>query len=741
MIPNPTNFPNSLDNDDNLFLVHDSLRVRLLEDYNPGDTSISIEGEESTISKFPSTGIITLTEQCSEIDRRAISLYYGSRTSFTFDNLELLPEFNDVVKPKKITNVTMNVLDKHHNHLKDSLIEIQKFLGTKNQVDQVAFGSTITGRLNYLRNLVYKPKAWFTVNKKLGIIPLTIEFEEDSYYKNDETSTFIWNFGDGSSITTTDSKVVHTYTEAGNYTVSLTVDNSYGKDIVEFEKIIIAKKEAPKKAIITIKQKSTQNYTEGSPIEGRPDYETYPKIRSSVNDFISLEVKTGENPSDTGYSYGGEELLDGTESPIDPILEYTWNLGDDLLHTNSNFTNASYSIGGYYDIILRTDTQLGAYRITKYENSIDIIENQNLWLFNLTNEINSGGNVASWEFGLISQTFKKLGNQELILDRNNSFLDDEYASSDFYEGTKEKAKKEFFKNVAFAQQGSLSSGSKGNSLFFWSSGGETKLNQEIKIRKYNGFDDTYITENSITRPWNWASLISRDNAYFIFGSPIATESNTNLTENTKTTYSLSNLSSITEELTISDFENGGEELLSNPSFYNSNGIPTNGYFSTYRTTWKDESGYILRNSSVNDFFRISNFYRTNGSLSSPINTITKMPDMTGTIKTEGELVTLSSGVFFFNNSGEILAWNDTTLTWEIGRSNPSSLSFRSLQDSNVTGFDNKSNTLLATSDEDSLAYLSFDYSNNAFIKFNLIDLTFSTLPSRPSGEQLNLGIY
>ena len=82
MIPQPTYYPSLLDTDDNLFLVHDSLRVRLLEDYNPGNTSIKIEGDEETISRFPTTGIITLTEQCSEIDKRAISFYYGSRTSY-----------------------------------------------------------------------------------------------------------------------------------------------------------------------------------------------------------------------------------------------------------------------------------------------------------------------------------------------------------------------------------------------------------------------------------------------------------------------------------------------------------------------------------------------------------------------------------------------------------------------------------------------------------------------------------
>ena len=84
-----------------------------------------------------------------------------------------------------------------------------------------------------------------------------------------------------------------------------------------------------------------------------------------------------------------------------------------------------------------------------------------------------------------------------------------------------------------------------------------------------------------------------------------------------------------------------------------------------------------------------------------------------------------------------------SLTWEVGRANSSSLSFRSLQDSNESGFDNKSNSLLATSDNDRVAYLSFDYSRNTFIKFNGTDLTFSSasVTMRPQGLQLKLGIY
>ena len=114
--------------------------------------------------------------------------------------------------------------------------------------------------------------------------------------------------------------------------------------------------------------------------------------------------------------------------------------------------------------------------------------------------------------------------------------------------------------------------------------------------------------------------------------------------------------------------------------------------------------------------------------------------MLGSIKTEGQLVTLNSGVFFFNNSGEISAWNDTSLTWEVGRSNVSTGTFRSLQDTNQPNFADISNTLLATSDNDSLAYLSFNYSLNSFIKFNLIDQTFSLLSSRPE-NQIKMGVY
>jgi hypothetical protein len=102
---------------------------------------------------------------------------------------------------------------------------------------------------------------------------------------------------------------------------------------------------------------------------------------------------------------------------------------------------------------------------------------------------------------------------------------------------------------------------------------------------------------------------------------------------------------------------------------------------------------------------------------------------------EGQLVPLSTGVYFFNNSGAVSAYNDTTGVWDTGGPGVNSAAFRSLQDSAVAGYDDAGNTLCATSDGDRRAYLSFDYSPAAFIKFDETQLTFSSLGLRPTGEQ------
>jgi PKD repeat protein len=768
-IPVASKFPTAVDTDDNLFLVHDSLRVRLSEDYSPGDTTIYIEGDTAIMAKFPSTGIITLTEQCSEIDKRALSFYYSSpptSTPYAFSGLELLPEFSslDSSKPKKATNVTMNVLDLHHNHLKDALIAVETFVGTKYNPEN----ETITKRISHLQEIALPPKAWFSSNASYGLAPLEVVFTNESLRVGEGYVKQTWTFKQvtSSSGEATSSEEVNemisysrseydsvskkskTFAVPGVYTVKLAIENDYGSDEVEFEQMVVVKTECPDEAAILIGHRSSQNYTAGDISLG-----TKPKIRSSTNMFIDLEIPEGENPDNPGYSYGGEFLRSGSSSTssskrkIDPIVEYTWRLGDDLPHSNSRITRASYDTGGYYDIVLRVDTSFGSYRITSYEQSIDIVEQTNLWMFNYepsSTNTNSSGNIQAYEFGLNSETFKTLGKSVPYIDRDNSFLSRPplgYNDRDkYYYATLERAKNEFANNVEFTRSGSASSGNKeANSLMFWAKGGDSVDSKQILVKRYSGFDDVYENLTTLSnRPWNWVALSSSEKTYFLLGqkSPINSGSNLALAE--KLEYDLAtNSAAAPVTLSSANFENGADELLSHPS----SEYETNGYFASYRSAWKDQTGYILRNSSVNEFFRFGDFYKTKGSLASPFDSLTRMPDMPGSIKMEGQLVSLYNGVFFFNNSGEICAWNDTSLSWEVGRASSTSLSFRSVQDTNANDFDNRSNTLKAASDGDRMAYLSYDYSRNAFVKFNGTDLTFTLLRQRPEGKQFKIGVY
>jgi hypothetical protein len=227
----------------------------------------------------------------------------------------------------------------------------------------------------------------------------------------------------------------------------------------------------------------------------------------------------------------------------------------------------------------------------------------------------------------------------------------------------------------------------------------------------------------------------------LFGQPAsAAVANSNPSNTTKTTYSLATQASVGVTLGAADFENGADNLLDHPSAF-SGGVPTNGYFSVYRTAWKDNAGYILRNSGVNEFFRILEFYTTQGIVGDPFVTITRLLDIGGPAKVEGELVEMSNGLFFFNNSGDISAYNEISGTWETAGPSLTAVSFRSLQDTTVSGYDSKTNRLLAASDSQTVAYLSYDYSINAFIKFTNTDNTFSNAGSRPSGTQFLMGIY
>ena len=767
MIPTSSLYPNELDSETNLFVVHDSLRAVLLEDYNPGNTSIKVDANFEVADQLPPTGLITLTEQCSDIDLRAISFFYNEWNADTgvFSGLEILPTFKDVYKPKKITNVTVNVMSMHHNHLKDALIAIQEFCGIKGTEDLEPFGPTLEGRINFLRRLVMQPKAWFTADKRTGNVPLEIEFKNMSFrLGTDGTADEVkitWDFGDQttsviSTVVSADSMVPSNaidvyvrdtdggtikkiYHKSGIYDVKLTVENNFGKDICVFKDYIKARVKAPDEAVIRfIPDVALQIAEPGIPPNG--PFETFPKIRSPINTLIQIEIPAGENPSKAGYSFAGE-LLNESDEPVDPIETYTWQLSDDLTHPSASQTTASFSVGGIYDCKLRVDTQFGAYRISNYLNVIDIVENTNLWLWTMSpSNLSNTYTARAYEYGLISETYKLTNAPQATIVKNDSFLNLQA------EQNRIVMKKEFHRNTGFSPRGTTPSGQGGSALLYWASGrnpNDPVSSEQIKIIEFEGFTGTYVSRTPITRAWNWVNLNSSTNSYFAFGTIPNYAPNSSPTNSTKTSISLADpvLTPISSEFSLSNFLNGAQELQENVADYDALGNATYGNFSTYRTAWKDNTGYIARNDGVGPFFRIKSFYRTEGTIGNQFINIRKLQDIQGSTKIEGQLTDLSAGVYMLNNSGAVSKYDPTNATWSTGGPGVNSLVYRNLQDTSVGGYDNPDKTLLVTSDKDKRAYLSFDFSANVFLKFSEIDLTFSSLGSRPSGDQWIMGIY
>ncbi len=86
-------------------------------------------------------------------------------------------------------------------------------------------GTDVRTRVGFVVALDPPPSADFTATPSAGGAPLTVSFADAS---SGGVSSWLWDFGDGSSSTLADP--VHTYLEAGTYTVALTVAGTGGVD-------------------------------------------------------------------------------------------------------------------------------------------------------------------------------------------------------------------------------------------------------------------------------------------------------------------------------------------------------------------------------------------------------------------------------------------------------------------------------------------------------------------------------
>jgi PKD repeat protein len=701
-----SNYPATFDTDENLYLVRDALKIPLGADYHPGQNIIIADGD---ISRFPLNGIITLVDQDSPAHERAVSFHYNHRTNREFLNLELLENCIDCFKPKKFTIITMQVMSDHREAIKDAILSIEKFLGPKHTVNNTPNGDTVFGRINFLRKILFEPKAWFEVDKITGAAPLTVNFTFTGTGNTGPVGEveYIWNFGDEDELKTTEHRVQKLFVDPGDKTVSLTIKNQYGEDSVSFPGMVKVKGQAPEQALVRFAPQQQQL--------GFMQNDIMPRIRAQVRQPITIEIP--QKMVSEKRTFAGERIDPNTSRTNDAITNYTWNLGDDLPHANSPKTKALYSVGGLYDLVVRTDTASGTHRTTVYPNAIDVVEPINIWLWTINNK-----NIKSHEFGLLSEVFKT-SNNSTVIEIDDSFIDDNHKREKF----------EFWRNNGSAKKGDIKSGQGGELLMFWATGRDRTYDpiaEKINFVEYNGFSDTYISKDSILgRPWNWVSLSNNNKIYFALGNnvdgPLPTLSMTN---QSKITYNIDSSTTSSEEIEYRNYKNGAQNLILNPDVFDSNFNAENGHFSAYRTTWKNNTGYILRNSHLGENFSFREFYRTEGTIGLPFQNIVKLLDLPGENHKDGDLAAISNGVYFFNNSGMTYCYGNSTGTWEL------------ITPHNKIAI-NDLDGLMATSDSDNKAYLSLEGINNGFIKFNGLDMSYTTLNQKPTDQQWHITLF
>src|SRR5713226_3806662 len=110
------------------------------------------------------------------------------------------------------------------------------------------------------------PTANFTGSPTMGIWPLTVSFTDKS---TGTITTGFWDFGDGATINTAASGVMHTYNQAGTNTVSLTVSGPVGNDTLTRPSYILVTNLPPQLSLsppslnfgpLVIGQTSTQSF-------------------------------------------------------------------------------------------------------------------------------------------------------------------------------------------------------------------------------------------------------------------------------------------------------------------------------------------------------------------------------------------------------------------------------------------------------------------------------------------------
>lgn len=156
------------------------------------------------------------------------------------------------------------------------------------------------------------PSADFSTNVSSGYVPLTVQFTDLSQ----NAIGWSWNFGDGGS--STDRNITHTYSTAGNYTVTLTASNINGT--------------ATKTAVISATNIAQDPYS----ILPEADFTT--NKTSGRKPLTVLFTDTSRNSTSRSWDVNGDGVADSTEASFAYTYRSTGDYTATLTAINANGT-------------------------------------------------------------------------------------------------------------------------------------------------------------------------------------------------------------------------------------------------------------------------------------------------------------------------------------------------------------------------------------------------------------------
>ncbi len=233
------------------------------------------------------------------------------------------------------------------------------------------------------------PVANFSSNVTMGNVPLSVQFTDLS----ENATEWNWNFGDGSS--SIEQNPIHVYSTAGNYTVTLTVNNSAGSDVVTRQVYIIASKHEDTIiwGIVPLSLQFTDlsenasswkwNFGDGTNSTEQNPRHTYTKagqyaVSVTVNNTAGINTATytgyinvvnSLEPPVAAFSalstYGKLPLnVSFTDNSKGLPTSWKWYFGDGTNSTEQNPTHI-YSKTGQYAVTLSVSNVAGSNSITK----------------------------------------------------------------------------------------------------------------------------------------------------------------------------------------------------------------------------------------------------------------------------------------------------------------------------------------------------------------------------------------